>query len=162
MQNLFSGRNFEVIGNNTQINLAVPYACAEFHDASGNFLYRITADQLRITTEMPESIRQDPLFALMVKDESLKAPDSKLELKILENDPDAKITKTEKSAKGEKSAKTAGAKSEVAKTGKPVNDGSSGPAKAGKTEGSAMEPAKPENQTAPGEAKASAAAAGKQ
>ena len=146
---------------------AVPYACAEFHDAHGNVLYRITADQLRITTEMPESIRQDPLFALMIKDESLRAPDSKLELKILENDPDAKIEKDEKSAKSEKPAKTAGAKSGTAKTddakaGKPVNNGSSGTAKAGKAEGSATEPAIPENQTAPGEAKTSAAAAGKQ
>ena len=160
--------------------LVVPYACAEFHNKFGEVLYRITADQLRIATEIPESVKEDPLFALMVKDGSLKAPDSKLELKVLENDPDAKITKTEKPAKAEKSArveksaKGAGVisgttKAEDGKAGEPGDDGASGNAKAenAKTrkaltaEGSAMEPAKPENQTAPGEAKASAAA-GKQ
>ena len=83
--------------------LVVPFACAEFHDKSGNVICRIHAHELRTITEVPEAIKQDPLYALMVEEGSLKAPESKLDLRALENDPDAKLTKAEKSAK----AKTA-------------------------------------------------------
>ncbi len=79
--------------------LVVPYVCAEFHDKSGEVIHRIHAHELRTITEVPEAVQQDPLFALLVKDEMLKAPDSKLELMALENDPDAKLTKPEKPAK---------------------------------------------------------------
>jgi len=85
--------------------LVVPYVCAEFHDKSGNVIHRIHAHELRTITEVPEAVQQDPLFALLVKDELLKAPDSKLELMALENDPDAKLTKPEKPAKAAKTAK---------------------------------------------------------
>ena len=85
--------------------LVVPYVCAEFHDKSGEVIHRIHAHELRTITEVPEAVQQDPLFALLVKDELLKAPDSKLELMALENDPDAKLTKTEKPAKAAKTAK---------------------------------------------------------
>ena len=85
--------------------LVVPYVCAEFHDKSGEVIHRIHAHELRTITEVPEAVQQDPLFALLVKDELLKAPDSKLELMALENDPDAKLTKPEKPAKAAKTAK---------------------------------------------------------
>jgi len=85
--------------------LVVPYVCAEFHDKSGNVIHRIHAHELRTITEVPETVQQDPLFALLVKDELLKAPDSKLDLLALENDPDAKLTKPEKPAKAAKTAK---------------------------------------------------------
>ena len=85
--------------------LVVPYVCAEFHDKSGEVIHRIHAHELRTITEVPEAVQQDPLFALLVKDEMLKAPDSKLELMALENDLDAKLTKTEKPAKAAKTAK---------------------------------------------------------
>ena len=85
--------------------LVVPYVCAEFHDKSGEVIHRIHAHELRTITEVPEAVQQDPLFALQVKDELLKAPDSKLELMALENDPDAKLTKPEKPAKAAKTAK---------------------------------------------------------
>ena len=85
--------------------LVVPYVCAEFHDKSGNVIHRIHAHELRTITEVPEAVQQDPLFALLVKDELLKAPDSKLDLLALENDPDAKLTKPEKPAKAAKTAK---------------------------------------------------------
>ena len=85
--------------------LVVPYVCAEFHDKSGNVIHRIHAHELRTITEVPEAVQQDPLFALLVKDELLKAPDSKLDLMALENDPDAKLTKPEKPAKAAKTAK---------------------------------------------------------
>ena len=85
--------------------LVVPYVCAEFHDKSGEVIHRIHAHELRTITEVPEAVQQDPLFALLVKDELLKAPDSKLELMALENDPDAKLNKPEKPAKAAKTAK---------------------------------------------------------
>ena len=85
--------------------LVVPYVCAEFHDKSGEVIHRIHAHELRTITEVPEAVQQDPLFALLVKDELLKAPDSKLDLLALENDPDAKLTKPEKPAKAAKTAK---------------------------------------------------------
>ena len=70
--------------------LIVPFVCAEFHDKTGKVIHRICADELRSIVEVPEAIQQDPLFAMMVEDGSLKAPENKLELKALENDPDAK------------------------------------------------------------------------
>ena len=85
--------------------LVVPYVCAEFHDKSGEVIHRIHAHELRTITEVPEAVQQDPLFAVLVKDEMLKAPDSKLELMALENDPDAKLTKPEKPAKTAKTVK---------------------------------------------------------
>ena len=85
--------------------LVVPFACAEFHDKSGNVIHRIHAHELRNITEVPDAIVQDPLYALMVDEGSLKAPESKIDLKALENDPDAKLTKTEKPAKAAKTAK---------------------------------------------------------
>ncbi len=127
--------------------LVVPYVCAEFHDKSGNVIHRIHAHELRTITEVPEAVQQDPLFALLVKDELLKAPDSKLELMTLENDPDAKITKNEKPVKNTKTAKAVKAvKTETAAKTE----------KTGKTEKSAMEPAKTENAAVAAEAKADA------
>ena len=70
--------------------LIVPFACAEFHDKSGNVIHRIHAHELRNITEVPDAIVQDPLYALMVEEGSLKAPESRLDLRALENDPEAK------------------------------------------------------------------------
>ena len=77
----------------------------------------------------------------MVEEGSFKASESKLDLKALENDPDAVIVKAEKRAKTAKTAKAAKAEK---------------PEKTEKTEKSVMEPAKPERTTATGEAKAGA------
>ena len=85
--------------------LVVPFACAEFHDKSGNVIHRIHAHELRNITEVPDAIVQDPLYALMVEEGSLKAPESKLDLKALEKDPDAVIAKSEEPAKNAKTAK---------------------------------------------------------
>ena len=42
--------------------LIVPFACAEFHDKSGNVIHRIHAHELRNITEVPDAIVQDPLY----------------------------------------------------------------------------------------------------
>jgi len=127
--------------------MVVPYVCAEFYDPSGNLIHRIRAHELRSIITIPEAVRQDPLFAQLVKDELLKAPDSKLELMALENDPDAKITKNEKPVKNTKTAKAV--KAEKTETAAKTE-------KTGKTEKSATEPAGPENAAAAAEAKADA------
>ncbi len=121
--------------------LVVPFACAEFHDKSGNVIHRIHAHELRNITEVPDTIVQDPLYALMVDEGSLKAPESKIDLKALENDPDAAIAKVAKTAKAAKTEKTETA----AKT-----------EKTGKTEKNATEPAIPDNTAAAVEVKTGA------
>jgi hypothetical protein len=89
-----------------KIMLVVPFACAEFHDKSGNVIHRIHAHELRNITEVPDTIVQDPLYALMVDEGSLKAPESRLVLRALENDPEAKLEKPAKAAKTAKAEKT--------------------------------------------------------
>ena len=105
--------------------LVVPFVCAEFHTKTGEVIHTIRAHELRNITEVPDAIVQDPLYALMVKDGTLRAPENKLDLKALENDPDAAIAKTKKPAKTKTKEKTV------------------------KAEKSAMEPATPDEQTAP-------------
>ena len=127
--------------------LVVPFACAEFHDKSGNVIHRIHAHELRNITEVPDAIVQDPLYALMVEEGSLKAPESKIDLKALENDPDAAIAKAEKRTKTAKTAKAA--KTEKTETAAKTE-------KTEKAEKSAMEPAKPDNTAAAVEVKTGA------
>ena len=120
--------------------LVVPFACAEFHDKSGNVIHRITADKLRSITEVPEAIRQDPLFAMMVKDGSLKAPENKLDLLALENDPEAKIGKDEVGkAAGRPSGKSA--RKETGDAAKPAKSETEKPVKAEGTKNSSAAPA---------------------
>lgn len=80
--------------------LIVAYVCAEFHDKNGTVIHRIRPEDLRVVTEAPEAIRQDPLFDLLVREGSLKVPDTKTEVKKLENDPEPKVpvTKVQESA----------------------------------------------------------------
>ena len=70
--------------------LIVPYVCAEFHDKTGAVIHKIRPEDLRIVSEAPVAIQQDPLFEMMVRDGSLRVPETKSDLKKLENDPDAK------------------------------------------------------------------------
>ncbi|MBR0267962.1 MAG: hypothetical protein IJQ71_11105 [Clostridia bacterium] len=86
--------------------LIVAYVCAEFHDKTGTVIHRIRPEDLRVVTEAPEAIRQDPLFDLLVREGSLKVPDTKNEVKKLENDPEPKVpvTKVQKPAGNNSSA----------------------------------------------------------
>ena len=86
--------------------LIIPYVCAEFHDKTGAVIHKIRPEDLRIATKAPEAIRQDPLFAMMVSDGSLKVPETKSELKKLENDPGMFIP-SEKALEAEKNGSAA-------------------------------------------------------
>ena len=89
--------------------------CAEFHSKSGEVLFRVTPDKLYALTDAPESIRQDPLFNLLIEDRTLEVVEKKADQKRLENDPDKpekpeRPAKSGKSAKAEKPAETANAR----------------------------------------------------
>jgi len=73
-------------------------ACAEFHDRNGAVLFTIRPINLLQTgLEAPDSIRQDPLFDMLVRDGLLSVTENKEDLKRLENNPDADTsTKTGK------------------------------------------------------------------
>ncbi len=70
--------------------------CAEFHDNAGTVLFTVApGDLLKPLFDVPEGIRQDPLFDMMVADGSLDVVEKKEDLKRAENDPDKKPEKTE-------------------------------------------------------------------
>ena len=69
----------------------VPYVCAEFHDRAGTAIYTIRPHQLKVLIpDAPESIRQDPLFNMLVADGSIVIPPNEAEKRRLEYDPDAR------------------------------------------------------------------------
>lgn len=66
----------------------VPHVCAEFHDRNGAVLFRIDPSQLNsIIWDAPDSIRQDPLYDMLLRDGAMTVTEDKKELKTLENDP---------------------------------------------------------------------------
>ena len=76
--------------------------CAEFHDHSGAVLFTVKPHQLLTIIDAPDSIRQDPLFDMLLADHAMEVSNTREVQKRLENDPD----KTpEKPAKQTKSAK---------------------------------------------------------
>ena len=111
--------------------LIIPYVCADFRDKKGNPIFRITADMLRTMQDVPEAIKQDLLFDMLVQDGSIKTPETVAQRKLLEQDPmigmnaegkaekPAKPAKTETKAEGKTEAKveekSTGAKTTEAK-----------------------------------------------
>ena len=70
-------------------------ACAEFHDRNGAVLFTIRPNNLLQTgLEAPDSIRQDPLFNMLLNDGSLELPTTREKQKQLENDPMKRPEKT--------------------------------------------------------------------
>ena len=105
--------------------LIIPYVCAEFRDKKGNPIFRISADMLHTMQDVPEAIRQDRLFDLLVADGSIKTPETVAQRKLLEQDPmiemgadGKKITKVKA---GEKKADEKSAETKPAET-KPAED----------------------------------------
>ena len=78
--------------------------CAEFHDKSGTVLFTIHPADRGVFLDAPESIRQDPLFDMLLSDGSLELPTIREKVKQLENDPMKEPEKPE-SAKTEPSEK---------------------------------------------------------
>jgi len=67
--------------------LILSRVCAEFRDRTGAVVYRVTP-QTRLTfQEAPESIRDDPLFTLLLQERSIEAGVTPVRKKELEADP---------------------------------------------------------------------------
>lgn len=78
------------------------YVCAVFRNKAGEEVFRVTRDMLGTMIHMPEAVREDMLFNMLVSDGSLKIPESTGEKKRLENDPMTGITAEGKDMKADK------------------------------------------------------------
>ena len=78
--------------------LIIPYVCADFRDKSGNTIFRITPDMIRTMQEVPEAIKQDLLFDMLVADGSIKTPETAAQRKLLEQEPMLGMTADGRSA----------------------------------------------------------------
>ena len=67
--------------------LILSRVCAEFRDRSGAVIYRITPETRLTFREAPESIREDPLFELLVREGALEAAVTPVKQKQLEANP---------------------------------------------------------------------------
>ena len=65
--------------------LILARVCADFYDKNRNLLHRITPRDLNLFKDAPESIRQDPLFQMLVDDGSIKFPEDARTNRALEN-----------------------------------------------------------------------------
>ena len=64
--------------------------CADFTDSKGNVIYRITpADRLVYKEDVPEAIREDLLFKLLLADGSIEVVETVEQRKKIEQDPTA-------------------------------------------------------------------------
>jgi hypothetical protein len=83
------------------------------YDKRNNLLFRITQKDLGLFVDAPESIREDPLFQLLVDDKSIKFPEDAKTNRALENDPYAGATAEGKEIKPKTTKAKAEAKPEV-------------------------------------------------
>ena len=77
--------------------LIIPYVCAEFRDVAGNPIFRITPAMRGTMITVPETIKQDILFDMLVADGSIKVPETAAQKKVLEQDPMVGVTAEGKS-----------------------------------------------------------------
>jgi len=67
--------------------LILSRVCAEFRDRAGAVIFRVTPATRLTFVEVPEAVREDPLFSLLLADGSIEAVTSAGERKMLEADP---------------------------------------------------------------------------
>ena len=67
--------------------LILSRVCADFHNARGELIHRISAANRLTFHEAPEAIREDPLFRMLVDEGSLEASVTPVQKKQLEADP---------------------------------------------------------------------------
>ena len=60
--------------------------CAQFRDTRGKEIFTVNCGMLNQFMEVPDAIRQDPLFAMLLADGSVKTNVSSAEQKTLEKD----------------------------------------------------------------------------
>ena len=93
--------------------------CADFYDGNHNLIHRITRRDLGLYYDVPDAIRQDPLYQMLVDDGSILLAETSEKQKAFENDPYAGATadgrSTEAATVKAKSARTkSAAKTETA------------------------------------------------
>ena len=81
--------------------LILSRVCADFYDRRNTLLFRISPQDLGLFVDAPESIREDPLFRMLVDDGSIKFPEDAKSNRALENDPYAGATAEGKEIKDE-------------------------------------------------------------
>ena len=97
--------------------LLISHVAAEFRDRNGNTLYTIRGSQRNTFLAVPETIRQDPLFDLLLQDGSIEIPETALKTAALENDPTEGITPDDRKEKPPvKEPKPAKSKADAAET----------------------------------------------
>ena len=72
--------------------LILSRVCADFYDKRNTLLFRITQHDIGLFVDAPEAIREDPLFQMLVNDNSIKFPEDAKTNRALENDPYAGAT----------------------------------------------------------------------
>ena len=87
--------------------LILSRVCAEFYDKNRKRLHRITPKDLGCFCEVPEEIKQDPLFDMLVKDGSIKYPADDAKDNALEQDPFTGTTPDGKEIKPKTAEETA-------------------------------------------------------
>ena len=100
--------------------LIIPYVCADFRDKNGNPIFRITTDMLRTMQDVPEAIKQDLLFDMLVQDGSIKTPETVAQRKLLEQDPMIGMNADGKTAKPKETVKETKGKAETKADEKPA------------------------------------------
>ena len=79
--------------------LIMSRVCADFHDKSGALLFSVTPTTRLTFLEAPDTIRQDPLFDMLVNDGSLEVAETVAQRKRLENDPVSPVKAPEQPAR---------------------------------------------------------------
>ena len=67
--------------------LILSRVCADFHNGKGELIHRVTPAARLTFHEAPESIREDPLFQMLVSEGSLEAAATPVRKKQLEAEP---------------------------------------------------------------------------
>ena len=135
--------------------LILSRVCAVFHDKSGQPIFNIHPENLLSFLTAPDTIREDPLFAMMMADGSLEAVQSVSRQRELENDPAAGVTAEGKKAAPESQPASAPASESraalhLAPTAEPAKPAPAGAADFEPT-GAAEETAKPDASDSAGE-----------
>lgn len=109
---------------------ALSRVAAEFFDKAGNSIYRFTpADRLVYKDDIPEEIKDDLLFQMLVADGSIEVVETNEQRKKLENDPTEgigadgkKLTADSAPAEEKKSGRKSGKSEKAAEEAKSAED----------------------------------------
>ena len=82
--------------------LAIFRVCAEFHNRKGGKILTVRPENMLTFMEVPEEIREDPLFSLLSADGSLEVVNRADHQRVLEQNPSAGVTAEGKKPAAEK------------------------------------------------------------